>query len=72
MKVMLVEDAKGMRKVLRTMLKTMGIVDVVEAEHGKQAWDALSQQPVDLLLTDWNMPIMDGIELVERSAAYPI
>ena len=71
MKAMLVEDAKGMRKLLRTMLRNIGFDDVVETEHGKQAWDALQQQPVDLLLTDWNMPIMDGIQLVEKVRSVP-
>ena len=71
MKAMLVEDAKGMRKLLRTMLRNIGFDDVVEAEHGKQAWDALLQQPVDLVLTDWNMPIMDGIQLVEKVRSAP-
>ena len=66
MKAILVEDAKGMRKLLHTMLRKIGFDDVVEAGDGKQAWDALLQQPVDLLLTDWNMPIMDGIQLVEK------
>jgi two-component system, chemotaxis family, chemotaxis protein CheY len=71
MKAMLVEDAKGMRKLLRTMLRKIGFDDVVEAEDGKQAWDALRQQPVDLLLTDWNMPVMDGIQLVEKVRSIP-
>ena len=66
MKVLLVEDAPGMRKIVGTMLKGMGHDDVVTAETGLDALDILRQARVDLLLTNWNMPGMDGLELVRQ------
>ena len=66
MKVMLVEDSKGMRKLVNTMLQNMGIDEVLEAEHGEEAWESLRSKRFDLLMTDWNMPVMDGLELVQK------
>lgn len=73
MKVMLVEDAKGMRKLMVSMIKSMGMGmdEVIEAVDGNDALERLRTRRVDLLLTDWNMPIMDGIELVEKLRSTP-
>ena len=66
MKVLLIEDAQGMRKLVSTMLQGMGFDDVIEARNGAEGWKRLMRHEIDLVLTDWNMPIMDGIELVEK------
>ena len=71
MKVLLVEDAQGMRKLVSTMLQGMGFTDVIEAANGAEGWKRLTQHDIDLVLTDWNMPIMDGIELVEKIRRAP-
>ena len=71
MKVLLVEDAQGMRKLVSTMLQGMGFTDIIEAKDGAEGWKRLTQYDVDLVLTDWNMPIMDGIELVEKIRQAP-
>ena len=42
----------------------MGYRDIVEAEDGGQAWATLGSTKIDLLLTDWNMPVMNGLELL--------
>ena len=69
--VLLVEDAQGMRKLVATMLLGMGFTNVIEAKDGAEGWKRLTQHDVDVVLTDWNMPIMDGIELVEKIRRAP-
>ena len=69
--VLLVEDAQGMRKLVATMLLGMGFTNVIEAKDGAEGWKRLTQHDVDVVLTDWNMPIMDGIELVEKIRRVP-
>ena len=66
MKVLLVEDAAGMRGIVRGMLQKMGVETVTEAKHGGEAWEALQAETFDLMLTDWNMPVMDGLELARK------
>jgi two-component system, chemotaxis family, chemotaxis protein CheY len=66
MKVLLVEDARGMRKLILAMLRSHGYTDVDEAVNGKEAWQQIRYRPPDLLLTNWGMPVMDGIELVRK------
>ena len=71
MKLLLVEDAEGMRGLVTTMLKSMGVTDVIQTKHGGEAWDVLRKKPVDLLLTDWNMPIVNGIDLIQKVRREP-
>ena len=56
MKVLIAEGSNAMRGIIREMMMRLGYDDIVEAEDGQQAWDHLTEQPFDLLLTDWNMP----------------
>jgi two-component system sensor histidine kinase/response regulator len=67
-RVLLVEDNIVNRKVASATLKLLGL-DVVEAENGQLALDALANGPFDLVLMDMNMPIMDGIETARRIRA---
>ena len=66
MKLMVVEDSTSMRKVLRTILRSLGFVNVHEAEDGADAWEQLREGGFDLLISDWNMPNMSGLELLEN------
>jgi len=64
-KVLVVDDSRAMRLVLRQMLSTLGF-NVAEAVHGKEALTFLqSNLDTTLALVDWNMPEMNGLELVE-------
>lgn len=49
----------------------MGYTDIAEAKDGDEAWEQLQEGGVDLLITDWNMPNMSGLELVEKVRANP-
>lgn len=65
MKAMIVDDSRAMRSMLRKILKENGFEVVAEAENGRDALEQLQQHPVlDLMLLDWNMPIMNGYDLL--------
>ena len=65
MKVLIVDDSRPIRKIMGNMLKKMGL-ETYEAEHGKAALEQLDAHPeIELLMLDWNMPEMNGIELLE-------
>jgi two-component system, chemotaxis family, chemotaxis protein CheY len=69
--ILLVDDSPAMRSFLRRVLDLSGL-DVgrcLEAGNGQEALDLLCREWIDLVLTDLNMPVMDGEELVRRLAA---
>jgi CheY-like chemotaxis protein len=63
LRVLLVDDTLINRKVLSRMLKKIGICNLVTVESGKHALEELSKNPFDLVVTDLQMPVMDGTEL---------
>ncbi len=67
MKIMLVDDSATMRRIQKTQLSGMGVTDVVEAGNGEEAMGRLQENmPVDLVLLDWNMPVMDGMTFLKK------
>ncbi len=78
MKVLLVDDSGTMRTIQKRCLNKLGIEDgdIVEAEDGRQALEYFEKQAFDVVLSDWNMPNMDGLtllkELRQRSKDIPI
>jgi two-component system chemotaxis response regulator CheY len=69
---LVVDDSSVMRRILRKMLTELGF-DVCEAENGRQALALLAKEPVpvSLSLVDWNMPEMDGLELLKHLRRNP-
>jgi two-component system chemotaxis response regulator CheY len=65
LRVLLVDDSLFSRRHLRHLLEEMGIRKIIEAQDGKEAIACLTETMVDLVLTDYNMPEMDGRALVE-------
>ncbi|MDR1424066.1 MAG: response regulator [Azoarcus sp.] len=65
LKVLLVDDSAMSRRHIRHLLEGMGIEHVLEAENGREALPLLAETMFDLILTDYNMPEMDGRALVE-------
>lgn len=63
--VLVVDDQPSLRQMVRFALQFHGL-DVVEAENGREALAALAARDVDLVVTDWKMPEMDGLELIRR------
>jgi two-component system chemotaxis response regulator CheY len=68
-KILVVDDFATMRKVVRNLLKQVGYENIVEAEDGVTALKALKSQKVDLIISDWNMPNMTGLELLKAVRA---
>jgi two-component system chemotaxis response regulator CheY len=66
MKVLIVDDSKAMRMIVRKTLRQAGYenVDVEEAANGVEALSAIRSASPDLVLSDWNMPEMNGIDLL--------
>lgn len=64
--VLIVEDVRAMRMILRTILRNFGIEDVIEASDGAEALEILSSRQIDLVISDICMAPMDGIEFTRR------
>ena len=69
-KILIVDDAVSMRQMVSFTLKQGGY-EVVEAEHGQDALNKLRSNTVDLIITDLNMPVMDGITLIRNVRKMP-
>ncbi len=63
--ILVVDDMSTMRRVIKSILNQLGYSNIEEAENGKDALSKLSSGHYDFILTDWNMPEMDGLELVK-------
>ncbi len=70
MKILIVEDDFISRNLLSKMLVEMGH-EVVETENGLEAWEHLESSPVKIVISDWIMPEMDGIELCRKIRNHP-
>lgn len=70
MKLLVVDDSSTMRRIIKNTLQRLGYEDVLEAEHGLEAWQIMDRAPnIDIFVTDWNMPEMNGLELVRKVRA---
>jgi two-component system chemotaxis response regulator CheY len=70
MRALVVDDSKAMRMILKKSLSTCGFDEIREAGNGLEALDELAEmQWADVVLVDWNMPEMSGIEFVEAVRA---
>lgn len=68
-KILIVDDFSTMRRLIKKILTELGADDVKEAENGSNAWDILNQEKIDLVICDWNMPNMSGMDLLEKVRA---
>jgi len=65
LKFLVVDDSLTMRRIVNNTLKTIGHENVIEAGDGKDAMAKLLSEGADFLITDWNMPEMNGLDLVK-------
>ncbi len=72
-RIIIADDSATARMFIKRCLEIIGLGDaeIVEAEHGKEALAAAKAEPTDLLLTDLNMPVMDGETLLKWIKASP-
>lgn len=70
MKLLVVDDSSTMRRIIKNTLARLGYKDILEGEDGVQGWNVLDENPdTGMLITDWNMPEMNGLELVKKVRA---
>jgi two-component system chemotaxis response regulator CheY len=64
--VLVVDDFLTMRRIVRKILRDLDFENIIEAEDGTAALDILKTTKVDLIVSDWNMPKMTGLELLKE------
>ena len=71
LRILVVDDFSTMRRIVRNLLKELGFTNVDEAEDGQVALQKLNSLPFDFVVTDWNMPNMDGLTLLQNIRRSP-
>jgi two-component system chemotaxis response regulator CheY len=66
LKILVVDDFSTMRRIVRNLLKEIGFMNVEEAEDGAVALQRLQSGGIDFVISDWNMPNMDGLTLLQQ------
>lgn len=69
MRILVVDDFNTMRRIIRNILKQLGFENVTESENGQEALDVLKKEKFDFVITDWNMPVMTGLDLLKAIKA---
>jgi len=64
LKILAVDDSATMRRIIINTLKRLGYTNIVEATDGRDAIAKLKVEAISFVITDWNMPEMDGLEFV--------
>lgn len=65
-RVLVIDDFQTMRRIVVNLLRQLGFTNVTEAEDGQAAWEKLQVDNIDLIVSDWNMPNMNGLELLKK------
>jgi two-component system chemotaxis response regulator CheY len=68
-KIITVDDSSTMRRIIKNTLTKIGFSNILEAGNGIEALEVLAKNKVDLIVTDWNMPEMDGLTFVKALRA---
>ena len=69
LRILVVDDFATMRRIIRNLLQDLGFSNIAEADDGNTAWPMLQNGSYDLLITDWNMPGMPGLDLLKAVRA---
>ncbi|PPR08576.1 MAG: Chemotaxis protein CheY [Proteobacteria bacterium] len=69
MRILVVDDFQTMRRIVINLLKQLGFSNVVEASDGREALDKVKTDKIDLVVSDWNMPNMTGIDFLRELRA---
>ena len=68
-KILVVDDFSTMRRIVKNLLKQLGFINIEEAEDGAQAYTKLKNGGYGFVVSDWNMPNLDGLGLVKKVRA---
>lgn len=68
-RILIIDDLATMRRIVKNLLRDLGFKNSTEAYDGRTALPILKNDKFDLVITDWNMPLMPGIELLEAMCA---
>lgn len=71
LKILVVDDNAHMRKLVVTILQAFGVIQIYEAESGERAWSVLRESNPDVLVLDWMMEGMSGLDLVKMIRSDP-
>jgi two-component system chemotaxis response regulator CheY len=71
MRFLVVDDFDTMIRIIKNVLGELGHEDVTTARNGEQAYQILTKEKIDFIISDWNMPIMTGIELLKKVKSTP-
>jgi len=71
MKILVVDDFSTMRRIVKNVLKQLGFENIEEAEDGAQAYMKLKTGGFEFVVSDWNMPNMDGLDLLKKVRSDP-
>ena len=66
MRILVVDDFPTTRRIVRSLLKELGFTNVEEAEDGQDALNKLKQGGFEFVVSDWNMPNLDGLEMLKQ------
>ena len=69
MRFLVVDDMSTMRRIIRSLLRDIGFTNVEDAENGAEGLRKLNAGNFDFVISDWNMPVMTGLELLQAIRA---
>lgn len=69
MKILVVDDMVTMRRIVKNVLKQLGFSNIDEAENGQDGLQKLKASKYDFVVSDWNMPVMTGIDMLRAIRA---
>lgn len=69
--IITVDDSSTMRRIIKNTLVKLGFTNVLEAENGVEALEVMAKNKIDMIITDWNMPEMDGLTYVKTVRTQP-
>ena len=70
-RILVVDDFSTMRRIVRNVLKQLGYTNIEEAENGEHAYTLMKRGEFQFVISDWNMPIMDGLDLLKKVRSDP-
>jgi two-component system, chemotaxis family, chemotaxis protein CheY len=66
MRILVIDDFQTMRRIIINLMRQLGFTNMIEADDGTTAWERLESESVDLIISDWNMPKMTGMDLLRK------